>query len=134
MFVRYGVPDVLISDNGPQFTSEDFAEFTRNLDRRNTPTEGLGSSPAQRFLGRRCKTLLPAHGMLLKPQYPTINRQKQRQQQYYDVHTKPLKQLSPGDSVRMWLPGQQTWSTGVCAGLVGPRNTGRRRPHNSREC
>ena len=173
MFARYGVPDVLILDNGSQFASEDFAEFTRKwrfdhitssphypqsngkaenavktvkrlftkcresncseflalLDWRNAPTEGLGSSPAQRFLGRRYKTLLPAHGMLLKPQYPTerdtqaIHGQKQRQQQYY-VHTKPLKQLSPGDSVRMRLPGQQTWSTGVCAGLVGPRSYG----------
>ena len=106
------------------------SEFLALLDWRNTPTEGLGSSPAQWFLGRCCKTLLPAHGMLLKPQYPTerdtqaINRQKQRQQQYYDVHTKPLKQLSPGDSVRMRLLGQQTWSTGVCAGLVGPRSYG----------
>ena len=33
-----------------------------------------------------------------------------------------LKPLAPGDSVRMCLPGQKTWSPGVCAGLVGPRN------------
>ena len=94
LFSRYGVPDVLISDNGPQFASEEFASFARAwgfdhvtssprypqsngkaenvvktvkrlfskcresncsefvalLDWRNTPTEGLGSSPAQRFL------------------------------------------------------------------------------------
>ena len=129
LFSRYGVPDVPISDNGPQFASEEFASFARTwgfdhvtsspcypqsngkaenavktvkrlfskcresncsefvalLDWRNTPTEGLGSSPAQRFFGRRCKTLLPTHSILLKPQYATekdaqaINKQKQRQ-------------------------------------------------------
>ena len=26
--------------------------------------------------------------------------------------------------MRMRLPGQQTWSTGVCAGSVGPRSYG----------
>lgn len=50
----------------------------------------------------------------------SINRQKQHQQQYYDVHAKPLRPLAWGDSVRMRLPGEKTWSPGVCAGLGGP--------------
>ena len=29
LFSRYGIPDVVISDNGPQFSSAEFAEFTR---------------------------------------------------------------------------------------------------------
>ena len=38
------------------------------LDWRNTPTEGVGSSPAQRLFGRRTKTLMPATKKLLDPQ------------------------------------------------------------------
>ena len=37
------------------------------LDWRNTPTEGVGSSPAQRLFGRRTKTLMPATKVLLHP-------------------------------------------------------------------
>jgi len=35
------------------------------LDWRNTPTEGIGTSPAQRLMGRRTRTLLPTHEKLL---------------------------------------------------------------------
>ena len=38
------------------------------LDWRKTPTEGLGTSPVQRLMGRRTRTLLPTHTKLLKPQ------------------------------------------------------------------
>ena len=38
------------------------------LDHRNTPTEGMNSSPAQRLLSRRTRTLLPTSETLLKPQ------------------------------------------------------------------
>ena len=104
------------------------SEFVALMDWLNTPTEDIGSSPAQKFLGRRCKTLLPAHEVLLQPQYSTerdsqaIYRQKQKQQQHYDAHSKPLKPLAAEDSVRMKLPGEKTWTQGVCAGLVGPRS------------
>ena len=45
---------------------EDFgqSEYKALLDWRNTPSEGIGASPAQRFLGQRCRTLLylpPTH-------------------------------------------------------------------------
>ena len=172
MFSRYGVPDTVVTDNGPQFASAEFdtfaktwgfehitssprypqsngkaenavktvkrlfskcqethqSEFLALLDWRNTPTEGVGTSPAQRFLGRRCKTLLPVTGSLLEPRYPTeddaraINRQKQRQQHYYNRQTKPLQPIEPGNAVGMRLPGESAWTPGVCNGLIGPRN------------
>ena len=172
MFSRYGVPDVLVSDNGPQFDSAEFATFSKTwgfkrvtssprypqsngkaenavktvkrlftkcresgqseflalLDWRNTPSEGIGTSPAQRFFGCRCKTLLPMSESLLHPRYSTeedtraINAQKQRQQFYYNRQAKSHKPIAPGETVRMRLPGQTTWSAGVCKGLVGPRS------------
>ena len=134
MFARYGVLDIVVSDNGPQFASAEFASFSRQwnfehvtssprypqsngkaenavktvkrlfkkckesgtseflalLDWRNTPSEGMTTSPAQRFCGRRCRTLLPMTGSVLEPKYPTsqdvqdINKQKAKQKAYYD--------------------------------------------------
>ena len=171
MFARYGVPDTVISDNGPQFDSAEFSRFAKQwnfehtpssprypqsngkvenavktvkrlfkkckdsgtsefqalLDWRNTPSEGMSTSPAQRFFGRRCRTLLPMTGGLLKPSYSTsqdsqdINKQKAKQRMYYDRHVKPLKPLESGSSVRLKLPGESKWSPAVCSGLVGPR-------------
>ena len=37
---------------------------------RNTPTEGLNSSPVQRLMGRRTRTPLPTSANLLKPKLP----------------------------------------------------------------
>ena len=111
-FAQHGIPVVLISDNGPQFSSEKFRQFSacyqfehytssphypqsngkaekavqivKNLlckaqaekqdfhlallDFRNsyTDNDSLGS-PAQRFMGRRTKTLLPTTQNLLLP-------------------------------------------------------------------
>ncbi len=103
------------------------SEFLALLDWRNTPSEGMTTSPAQRFLGRRCRTRLPMTGSLLKPKYPTtqdahdINKQKAKQREYYDRQGKSLKPLRNGSAVRMKLPGQDKWTPAVCSGLVGPR-------------
>ena len=171
-FARYGIPDVLITDNGPQFASAEFAVFAKSwmfqhitsspyhpqsngkaenavktvkrlftkcrescqseflalLDWRNTPTEGVGASPAQRLMGRRCKTLLPVVGTLLQPRYSNdeemraLMGQKERQRFYYDKHAKPLQPIHQGDTVRMRLPGQRTWSPDTCMSQVGPRS------------
>ena len=94
------------------------SEFLALLDWRNTPTEGFGTSPAQRLMGRRCKTLVPVAGTLLQPRYSTETRaligSKQRKQQHCNHHVKPLQPIDQGESVRMKLPGQKTRSPGTC--------------------
>ena len=172
LYARYGVPDTLVTDNGPQFSSAEFATFSKAwglehktssphypqsngkaenavktvkrlftkcqevgqseyralLDWRNTPTEGVGTSPAQRFLGRRCKTLLPLTHSQLQPHYPTaedaqaIQHRKWKQSQYYNRHGRDLPAISKGETVRMRLPGETKWTPGICIGRCSPRS------------
>ena len=162
----------MVLDNGPQFSSEEFATFSKSwgfthvtssphypqsngkaenavktlkrllkkyhelgqseylalLYWRKTPLEGLGTSSAQRFLGRRCKTLLPTTKSRLQPSFPTAadvqarTQQRRRQQLYYDKHTKALKPVAAGETVRIRLPGSTTWCMGTCKRLVAPRS------------
>ena len=172
VFARYGIPDVLVTENNPQFASAEFSVFAKTwmfqhktsspchqqsngkaenavkivkrlftkcresgqseflalLDWRNTPTEGFGTTPAQRLMGRRCKTLVLVAGTLLQPRYSTEEEthaligSKQRQQRHYNYHVRPLQPVDQGETVRMKLPGQKTWSRGTCLGTFGPRS------------
>ena len=172
LFARYGVPDMIVSDNGPQFTSAEFrafatkwcfqhitssprypqsngkvenavrtikrlftkcrhanqSEFQALLDWRNTPTEGIGSSPAQRFLGRRCRTLLPLTEEMLKPEYDTsadyraLSGKRAKQAFYYNRQARDLPPISVGETVSIRLPGEKQWTSGRCMGRHGPRS------------
>ena len=161
---RYGQPEVLISDNGPQFSSAEFSRFVARWDvqhktssphhqqgngraeaavkiakslmtkadndrqdpykallaYRNTPQEGLGSSPAQRFLGRRTRTSLPLTGTMLQPQpvesVPLELKQRQETvKEKYDRHARPLQPLEEGQSVRIKPanPSSKVWAPGA---------------------
>ena len=104
------------------------SEFIALLNWRNTPSEGIGTSPAQRLFGRRCKTLLPTAKALLQPRYHTetearaIRDMKDKQAQYYNRGSRSLSELRPNDTVRIKLPGENTWSSGICEGNVAPRS------------
>jgi hypothetical protein len=66
----------------------------------------------------------------LMPLYPTadaaraLQGQKAKQQHHYDKHARDLSPITAGDTVRMRLPGQKTWTPGICTGLLGPRSYG----------
>ena len=164
VIARFGIPDILVTDNGPQFVSSEFSVFARTsefkhvtssptyaqsngkaenavktvkhlfkkckdsgqteylalLDWQNTPTAGIGTSPGQRLMGRRCKTLLPMAGKLLQPRSDTEGEArallgaKQRQKFHNNRHTKRLEEISPGETVRVKLPGKERWTKGTC--------------------
>ena len=72
------------------------------LDYRNTPTEGLRSSPAQQLFGRRTKTLVPTSSRLLESVHGVphkLRERKAKQAYYYDRTAKELDRLKPGDVV-----------------------------------
>ena len=76
------------------------------LEWRNIPTEGLNSSPAQRFFGRRTRTLLPVKNSLLKPELQIQVKEKKHMKQkkhekFYNRGAKELQPLKKGDVVRV---------------------------------
>ena len=119
-FSRHGIPDPFVSDNGPQFSSQEFHEFSLTwefnnvtsslhhpksngkaessvkavkqlfkkakrdgkdswlapLDYRNTISEGIDASLAQRLMSRRTRTLLPTGSSLLRPEVCTHSTEK----------------------------------------------------------
>ncbi|XP_030853177.1 uncharacterized protein K02A2.6-like [Strongylocentrotus purpuratus] len=166
-FARYGIPSTVISDNGPQYSSEDFAKFSKRwqfdhvtisprhsqangkveaavkaakrllkktsqskgdaylamLELRNTPNQGVDSSPAQRLHGRRTRTLLPTSSSLLKPRGAEVlseDRKKlkmlqRKQSERYNLHAKDLPTLVEGDIVRLkpYKSGSTVWQRAV---------------------
>lgn len=97
---------------------------------RNTPTEGMGSSPAQRLMARRLKTALPVASKLLEPCVVSgvlekLRHRKQLAKATYDRSAKDLPELTVGQAVRMKpLPGDRTgiWRRGSCLQKVAPRS------------
>ncbi|KAK3722271.1 hypothetical protein QZH41_005184 [Actinostola sp. cb2023] len=173
-FARYGCPDRVISDNGPQFTSDAFASFSKAwdfehrtsspgnskangkaesavktakrllrkaldagtepylaiLEYRNTPTQGMESSPTQRLMNRRTRTLLPTTNALLQPRvvYPEtvkdLNRRKQQQSVHFNRNARDLPTLDEGDTVRMkpFRLGEKRWKKATVTSRLDERS------------
>ena len=94
------------------------------FDHRNTPT-AAGMLPCQRLFGRRTKTLLPHSESLLKTDKSVsdlLKRDRFKQANYFDQHSKHLSELKSGDLVRMKLPGKTQWSQAVVTSKIAPRS------------
>ncbi len=173
LFSRYGSPLQLISDNGPQFISDEFKQFLHKwdvqhitsspyhprgngkaesavkiakrllrksgtahedpylalLNHRNTPVEGIGLSPSQMFLNRRCRTLLPMKAELLQsePNLKIIEDKREKKQanmeKYYNKDAKELPPLQSDDVVRVKpYDGSRIWKKGVIKKKLNERS------------
>ena len=174
-FARNGIPSVLISDNGPQFVSQEFLDFASNwdfehctssphhpkgngkvesavkaaekmltkcamshtdpcialLEIRNTPTQGTGSSPAQRLLNRRTRTLIPATDSKLAPRGTEymidsmkLKHNKRLQAKQYNKGAREQPSLEEGDTVRLkpYKLGQKEWQKGMVTKRLDERS------------
>ena len=170
-FSRHGIPDILMTDNGSQYTSREFTEFTREwefkhltsspyhprsngksesavkivkslfkkaiadkkdpwlalLDYRNTPTEGIKSSPCQRLMSRRTRTLVPVTTNLLYPKVvdgvqDSLQLRRQKAKSYFDKNAKTLPELDIGQDVRVAGQRKKTWQPGKCLEKLSDRS------------
>jgi len=174
-FARYGCPEQVVSDNGPQYISTEFSKFSlewnfehcpsssghsqingkaesavkstkrmmRNakeagsdpymalLDIRNTPTYDTGTSPVQKLMLRRTRTLIPTTQELLRPKMVDgkktrdgIRQGQKRQAKYYDRKAKDLPELEEGDTVRLkpFVKGEREWRSGTVARRLDERS------------
>ena len=90
---------------------------------RDTPTEGMGTSPAQRFLQRRLRTTLPVTNDQLKPSIAEdtterLKKRQQRQEKYYNRSAKDLPAIPIGARCRVYRHGR--WQTADVLQRVGP--------------
>ena len=86
---------------------------------RNTPTQGMDTSPVQRLMSRRTKIWLPMDEKHLEPAVTVstdsvkLQQRLHKQKAHYDQShgTKELPELNSGDivRVRLILVGQQEW-------------------------
>ena len=89
----------------------------------------IGVTRRVKACAKTCKTLLPTTTALLQPRYDTdedaraLLGQKEKQRHHYDKNARTLEPLSPGDGVRLRLPGQSTWSRGICEQEVLTQNS-----------
>jgi len=95
------------------------------LEWRNVPTPGLDSSPCQRLMSRRTRSLLPVSTFSLKPKVIdscVMEKKYKRMKRFYDRTSKQLQELIPGELIRMYHPGNKRWLLGRCIKMVAPRS------------
>ena len=94
-------------------------QFLALLDLLNTPTQAVGSSPAQRLLNRRTRSLLSMTSNLLKTRSVNneekdkrlLDKKHEVQASYFNKRARDLTPLDEGDTVRMqpYIKGDRRW-------------------------
>ena len=156
-FARHGIPELVHSDNGPQFTSHEFQKFSNTwefnhstsspyhsksdgkaeaavkvakrvlkraadpflalLEIRNTPTQGMTTSPAQRLLGRETRSILPQTSSVTDDIQTVLqekNIKRTNSQKQYNKSAKDLPALKTGTPIllRDFNSHKTSWQKG----------------------
>ena len=101
------------------------------LAKRNIPSQGIGSSPVQRLMNRRTRTLLPTTGSLLEPRTLSSSHEREKlkdvqkkKARYYNSDAHDLPELNEGDNLRLkpFVLGQKEWKKGVVVERLDERS------------
>ena len=97
------------------------------LDYRNTPTEGMNSSPSQRLMSHRTRTLVPVVSALLYPKVITDVKEKLQVKRrmansYHDRTSKTLPPLEVGQEVRVASQKNKAQDSGKCLEHLSDRS------------
>ena len=102
-------------------------QYLALLNITNVPTQGVDSSPAQRLMRRRTRTLLLTTQSLLESmnlanrhESEQLPLNQMRQAKYYNRSAHDLPKLKAGDTVRMkpFVTGQKSWEKAEVTGRL----------------
>uniref|UniRef100_A0A3Q0S8B4 Integrase catalytic domain-containing protein n=1 Tax=Amphilophus citrinellus TaxID=61819 RepID=A0A3Q0S8B4_AMPCI len=133
-FARFGIPDEMVSDNGPQFSNAEFKELAQEMDIKHltsSPHHPQGNGHAERavqtakrilkqenpLLALMCYRSTPCATTGVSPAEKTVMQrdatEKAKQAFYYNCRhgARPLSPLRPGDAVVTKLDQERTWVT-----------------------
>ncbi|XP_018497541.1 uncharacterized protein K02A2.6-like [Galendromus occidentalis] len=103
-----------------KFTYNSPEYFTAMLELRNVPRNHLLGSPSQRLMGREARSTVPVPPGNLRPHtippetvIEGLDEEKRRSKFYYDRGTKPQRDMSPGQSIRILNPQENIWKRGT---------------------
>ncbi|CAC5418657.1 unnamed protein product [Mytilus coruscus] len=149
-FARFVIPTTIVSDNGPQFSVDEFRKFTTKwginhmvssqnhpegnegrdqyealLELRNTPTQNTGLSPTEMMFGRKTRSMIPSINIM---QYVLNEKatelrsaRKQSVKKCYDRRAKNLPPLGTGDSVYFEHKQRHHWRLGKVKERISER-------------
>ncbi|XP_055585053.1 uncharacterized protein K02A2.6-like [Uranotaenia lowii] len=139
-FSVHGIPKIVESDNGPQYSSEKFRKFANDWGfehltssphfpranglaeryvqvTRNTPRSESIPSPNERLMGRLVRSNLPITKEALRPKVfdnvrEAIISERDQQKQYADRSARIPPQFGTGEKVQLQDPKSKLWSNG----------------------
>lgn len=97
------------------------------LNHRNTPTQAVGSHPAQRLMSRRTCTLLPISANLLYPKVEEgvtkkLKVKRQKAKSYHDRSSIIPPELEIGQEARAARQRNKTWEAGIFVEKLSDRS------------